>query len=98
MTKVDIADNDRDFLAITGLWSQLMDVLNHPVILHMPSVWMAYGWPRSALQGGPSGSAIGLPPPSKLNGWTTGVYLSCTFCGLGTSQHLAGPSRSASRR
>src|SRR5260221_1337471 len=33
MTKVDIADIDRDFLAVTGLWSQLMDVLGHPTIL-----------------------------------------------------------------
>jgi hypothetical protein len=33
MTKVDIADIDRDFLAVTGLWSQLMDVFDHPTIL-----------------------------------------------------------------
>src|SRR6266511_4089182 len=40
MTKVDIADIDRDFLAITGLWSQLMDVLNHP----LSSICHPFGW------------------------------------------------------
>src|SRR6266487_1440808 len=66
-----------------------MDVLSHPVTLQLPSVWMAYGWPRSALQG-----AVGLrnrPSTSFKRGLPVCTFLVlASSVGLGTSQHLAG--------
>src|ERR1700720_3725413 len=50
MTKVHIAEIDRDFLAVTGLWPQLMHILGHPDTIHMPSVWMSYGCSPVACQ------------------------------------------------
>src|SRR5260370_36632952 len=43
MAKGDITEMDRDLLAISGLWSQLMHILGHPCTLHIPSRGMAYG-------------------------------------------------------
>jgi hypothetical protein len=43
MPKVDIADIDRDFLAVAGLRSQLVDLLSHAKFL-APSIGRVSGW------------------------------------------------------
>ena len=42
MTKVDVAEIDRDLLTIAGLWSKLAHVLRH-AILHTPSTRLVFG-------------------------------------------------------
>src|SRR5437763_1692758 len=51
MAEVDITNIDRDLLAVTRLWSQLMHILSHPNTIHMPSNWMANGRQSAAFQG-----------------------------------------------
>src|ERR1700730_13001094 len=52
MAKVDVTEIDRDFLAVTGLWSELMHILGHAITIHMPSAWMVYGGQSAAFQEG----------------------------------------------
>src|ERR1700730_8177170 len=52
MAKVDVTEIDRDFLAVTGLWSELMHILGHFITIHMPSAWMVYGDQSAAFQEG----------------------------------------------
>jgi hypothetical protein len=40
MAEVDEPEIDRDLLAIVGLRSQLMYILNHPYTILYPSIWM----------------------------------------------------------
>ena len=43
VTKIDVAEVDRDLLCVTGLCPQLIYILRHPITIHTPSEWMVYG-------------------------------------------------------
>jgi hypothetical protein len=38
VTKIDVAEVDRDLLCVTGLCPQLMHTLGHPLTIHSPSL------------------------------------------------------------
>src|ERR1700730_9245560 len=52
MAKVDVTEIDRDFLAVTALWWELMHILGHAITIHIPSDWMVYGCQSAAFQEG----------------------------------------------
>src|SRR5271165_2212730 len=55
MAKVDVAEIDRDLLAVTWSWSKLVHILGHAGTIHMPSDGMVYGCRPRAFQGGLTG-------------------------------------------
>jgi hypothetical protein len=52
MTQVDITKIDRDFFGFGRLWSEFVDIRGHVFTIHIPSAWMAYGWPQAPVKGG----------------------------------------------
>jgi hypothetical protein len=44
VTEVDKTKIDRDFFAVSGLWSEFADITGHTVTILAPSGWMVYGW------------------------------------------------------
>ena len=55
LAEVDIAEVDRNLLAVADFGSQFMHVVNHPYTIHLPSVWMVYG-ERAPVRQGPIGA------------------------------------------
>jgi hypothetical protein len=43
MAEIDIAEVNRDLLAVSGLWPKFVQVVRHPII-PSPSAWMVNGW------------------------------------------------------
>src|SRR6266581_3662140 len=51
LAEVDVAEIDRDLLAVTGLWSDLVHIIGHDFTILSPSTGMVYGCRRQAFKG-----------------------------------------------
>ena len=50
LPEVDVAEVDRDLLAVTGLCAELLYDLGHAIAIPVPSNWMVYGWRSDGFQ------------------------------------------------
>jgi hypothetical protein len=54
LPEVNVTEIDRDLLAVTGLWAELLYDRGHAVAIPIPSSWMVYGWRSDGFQEGTS--------------------------------------------